>query len=197
MSKEYRKSKGWVLPVSLILILLIILIVIIILLNGHTTITSTFVDHKKTETLVCEGNKVNYSNFAYSDTDDKLLKINAAFENDKLETISLIYKLKYQDEDTRYFSEARNHAEINESFYSDGMKTDDLNAKYSVSGNNLQFSIYAKGEDINVKSLKYFMLYNIYEVKNLTKEKMAKIYNEAGLDCKIKHNKTKEEVNEN
>ena len=41
------------------------------------------------------------------------------------------------------------------------------------------------------------MIYNIYEVKNLTKEKMAKIYNNAGLDCEIKHNKTKEEVNEN
>ena len=36
---------------------------------------------------------------------------------------------------------------------------------------------------------------NKMEVK-MTKEEMAKIYNNAGLDCEIIYNKTKEEVNE-
>ena len=85
---------------------------------------------------------------------------------------------------------------MNLSFYDDGMEADDLEAKYSFLGNSLQMTLYAKKDDLNQKSLRYFMLLNIYNVDSLTKEKMAKTYNEKGLDCEIKYNKTKEEVNE-
>ena len=54
-----------------------------------------------------------------------------------------------------------------------------------------------KSDEFGQKPFRYFMLNNIYNAEKLTKEKMAKIYNEAGLDCVIKNNKTKEEVNEN
>ena len=195
--KRDNKTTSWLIPVILILIFVIIIIIVIKALNGNTTVTGEYEGTKKLETLVCESDTVSYSIFNYDSSDSKSLKINAAFEDDRLGSISLFYKLNYPNEEMAKKSESINHAAMNLSFYDDNMKTDDLSAKYSFIDNSLQMSIYARSNDFNEKSLRYFMLYNIYEVKNLTKEKMAKIYNEAGLDCEIKHNKTKEEVNEN
>ena len=195
--KKGEKTNNWLIPIILILIFVIIIIIIINALNGKTTITGEYEGTKKLETLVCESDQVDYSIFNYDNSDSKSLKVNAVFENEKLSSISLYYKLNYPNNEMAKKSESVNHAAMNLSFYDDDMKTDDLNAKYSFIDNNFQMSIYARESDFNEKSLRYFMLYNIYEVKNLTKEKMAKIYNNAGLDCEIKHNKTQEEVNEN
>ena len=165
-------------------------------LKGKTTITGEFEGNKKLETLVCQADGRDYPVFNFDNSSSKSLKINAVFNNDELESISLYYKLNYANEELARKSESVNHAAMNLSFYDDEMKTDDLNAKYSFVDNSFQMSIYAKKDELNEKSLRYFMLYNIYEVKSLTKEKMAKIYNEAGLNCEIKDNKTKEEVND-
>lgn len=195
MKKEEKKI-NWLIPVILVLIFVIIIAIIINSLRGNTTYTGSFDNGKKTDTLVCYSEQVSYPIFNYDNSSSKSLKINVVFENDKLGSISLYYKLNYPYEEMAKKSESVNHAAMNLSFYDVGMKTDDLNAKYSFVDNDFQMSIYARSTDLNEKSLKYFMLSSIYEVKNLTMEKLAKIYNEAGLDCEIKYDKTKEEVNE-
>ena len=40
--------------------------------------------------------------------------------------------------------------------------------------------------DINNKTMKYFLLDKVPDIKTVTLEKMARIYNEAGLNCDIK-----------
>lgn len=193
-----KKKKGdWLIPTGLILIFVAIIAAILFFLNGQTTITGEFEGQKSLETLVCKSERTTYPIFAFDESDSKSLKINAVFENENLSSISLLYKLNYDDKDALSFSEARNHAEMNEKFNIDGMNPDSLSAKYGIMNDGMQFSIYAKDNDVNEKTLKYFMLNNITEVNQLTKEKMSKVYNSAGLDCVIKYNKTKEEVNEN
>ena len=195
-NKKRVKSRGWLMLASVILIFVAIVIFLIAALNGKTVVTGEFDGNKVTETLVCESERVNYPFFKYDNSNSKSLKINAIFEDEKIGSISLFYKLNYSNEEMAKKSESVNHAAMSESFASDGMKFDDLNSKYSFLDNSLQMSLYAKNSELNEKSLRYFMLYNIYEVGNLTKEEMAKIYNNAGLDCEIIYNKTKEEVNE-
>jgi hypothetical protein len=159
---------------------------VLFLLNGQTIITGEYEGQKIVETLVCESKVTAYPIFKYDNASSKDLKINAAFDNDKIETISLIYRLNYTDKEEINFSEARNHSAMNQSFNSDGLQADALSAKYGVLNDGLQLSIYAKGEDINSKTLKYFMANSITNMKDLTKEKLAKIYNAVGLDCKIR-----------
>lgn len=194
--KKKEKKLNWLIPVILVLIFVIIIAIIINSLRGNTTYTGSFDDGKKTDTLVCQSDQVSYPIFNYDNSNSKSLKINAIFEDEKIGSISLFYKLNYSNGEMAKKSESVNHAAMSESFASDGMKFDDLNSKYSFLDNSLQISLYAKNSGLNEKSLRYFMLYNIYEVGNLTKEEMAKIYNNAGLDCEIKYDKTKEEVNE-
>ena len=167
--KKRVKSRGWLMLASVILIFVAIVIFLIAALNGKTVVTGEFDGNKVTETLVCESERVNYPFFKYDNSNSKSLKINAIFEDEKIGSISLFYKLNYSNEEMAKKSESVNHAAMSESFASDGMKFDDLNSKYSFLDNSLQMSLYAKNSELNEKSLRYFMLYNIYEVGNLTK----------------------------
>ena len=195
--KKKVKKVGWLVPTSLVLIFVAIIAIIILLLNGETKITGEFEGQKNTEALICEGEETAYPIFKYDNANSKSLKINAVFEDEKLTSISLIYKLDYDTEEEMKKSESVNHVAMSDNFADDGMEFDDLNSKYSFLDNSLQFSLYGRGDELNQKSLRYFMLLNIYDKDKLTKEKAAKTYNEKGLDCEIKHNKSKEEVNEN
>lgn len=192
-----KSSPNWLTIISPVLIFVALLAILLFFLNGETTMTGEFEGQKNPETLFCESNETAYSIFAFDESDSKSLKVNAVFEDEKLNSISLIYKLNYSDKDTLSFSEARNHAEVNEHFKADGMNPDSLSAKYGIMSDGMQFSIYAKDDDISNTTLKYFMIINNTSTDQLTKEKLSKLYNKVGLNCIIKTNKTEEEVNEN
>lgn len=195
-SPKKANSSSWLVLTGLALIMVAIVAIILFFLNGQTVITGEFEGRKISETLTCESNNVAYPIFAFNEADDKLLKINTVFEDESLSAISLMYKLDYSDQDTLSFSEARNRAAMNESFRNDGMKPDSLDAKYGIMSDGMQFSIYAKSSDINEKTLKYFMLDSTIKTNQLSKEKLAKLYSNAELNCMIKTNKIKKEVDE-
>lgn len=199
MKIENQKTRirihNYVSWIFLILFCVIISIIVTILLNGNTTITGVFQGNTVTDTLVCESDQVAYSIFAFDGSASKNLRINAIFEDNQLNSVSLMYKLNYNDQETLSFSEARNHVEVNESFKNDGLNYDALNAKYGIMSDGIQFSIYAKDNNINEKTLKYFMISSIYDISKIDIEKMSKSYNDKGLNCIIKYS-TKEEVNE-
>ena len=197
MNKTDDDSRNRLILAGLILVIFIIIAIVIRSMTGSTVVTGEHEGQLITETLVCESDQTSYPFFEHDNTDSKNLKVNATFENDKLASISLVYKLDYASLEEAKNSESFNHADLNLSFYDDDMEADSLNAKYSFLGNSLQLTIFAQKEDITEKTLKYFMLYNVYSPEKLTQEKLAKTYNEKGLSCTIKSNNTKEEVNEN
>lgn len=190
-----RKTSKWLVPTGLVLIFVAIIMMLVFLLKGQTTIIGEYDGQKNTETLVCESNDLAYSFFAFDGSDSKSLKINAIFNESTIQSISLVYKLNYHDGDTQYYSESRNHSEMNQYFSKDGMKPDSMNAKYSAINNALQFSIFVDRNDITSKTIKYYMLNNVYNVEKLSIKEAAEYYNKKGLGCKIKQNNT-EEVNE-
>lgn len=191
-SPKKANLSSWLVLTGLMLIMVAIVATILFFLNGQTVITGEFESRKVSETLVCKAKDVAYPIFAFNEADDKLLKINTVFEDENLSSISLMYKLDYSDQDILSFSEARNRAAMNESFRNDGMKPDSLDAKYGIMSDGMQFSIYAKGSNINEEILKYFMLDGVIGINQLTKEKLAELYNNVGFNCVIKTNKIEE-----
>lgn len=193
MENDKRTAK-WLNQIGVVLIFVAILVLLWFLLNGSTTIENKPEESKTIETLVCESDEVSYPIFDFDHSISKSLKINVIFEDDSVESIALFYGLDYSDEETMKKSESHNHAAMNMSFYDAGMKTDDLNAKYSFVDKRFQMSIYTKKSEITQKSMKYFMLNDLYDINELNKEKTARIYNDKGLDCVVINNK---EVNGN
>lgn len=183
-AKEKRKSKFT--SIILVLVFVAAIVIVVLLMNGKTTITGDFEGSKKIETLACWSDTISYPIFKYDNSSTKSLKINAMFENEKLSSISLYYKLGYPNEEMMRKSESVNHAAMNLSFYDNGMGTDDLEAKYSFVNNSLQMSIYIKSANLDNKSLRYFMLDGSQEVSSLSEWTMAEAYNDIGLNCEIK-----------
>ncbi len=184
--KTYRSAMNWPPLIGLILIFVAIIGFVMFLQNGETIVTGEFGKSAKRESLACETRNVSYSIFDYDNAKEKNLKINATFSDNGLDSISLVYRLGYEDETELEYSEARNHATVNQRFYEDGMAPDSLSAKYGIVGDSVQFSIFANDGDMNNKTMKYFLLDNVPDIKTVTLEKMARIYNEAGLNCDIK-----------
>lgn len=183
--KTTRPAVNWPL-VGLILVFVAIFGFILFLQNGETVVTGEFDKPEKRESLACEAKNIPYSVFDYDNAKEKSLKISITFSDNSFDSASLIYWLEYDDEEELEYSEARNHAVMNQKFDADGMSPDSLNAKYSVIDSGMQFSIFVSGDDINNKILKYFLLDKVIDSKAITLEKIAKIYNEAGLNCDIK-----------
>lgn len=188
-----KKTNKWLFPTGIAFLFIAFVMLLISLLTGHTTITGSFESQNKVETAICESAKTAYSLFAFDGSDNKSLRISAIFNNDALSSISLIYKLEYHDEESLYYSEARNHSEMNQNFSNDGMKPDSLTAKYSVVSSGLQFSIFARGEEIGNKTLKYFMLDENTNISDSTVKEVTNHYNKLGLNCTIKNNNKEEE----
>ena len=184
--KTTRSAVNWPPLVGLILVFAAIFGFILFLQNGETVVTGEFDKPEKRESLTCEADNIPYSVFDYDSAKEKNLKINITFSDNSLDSVSLVYWLKYDDEEELEYSEARNHAVMNQKFDKDGMAPDSLSAKYSVIDGGIQFSIFASGSDINNKSLRYFLLDRVIDIKSITLEKLAKIYNEAGLNCDMK-----------
>ena len=184
--KTTRSAINWPPLVGLILVFAAIFGFVMFLQNGETVVTGDFGKQEKRESLACEKKNIPYSVFDYDNAKEKELKINVTFIDNSFDSISLMYWLKYDDEEELKYSEARNHAVMNQKFDEDGMAPDSLDAKYGILNGSVQFSIFASGDDVDKKVLKYFLLDKVTDVKTVTLEKMAKIYNEIGLNCDIK-----------
>ena len=195
-AKKSKNNKTKMIIAGIMLICVAIVCVAGILMQGGTTVTGSYEGLRKREALTCESDLMVYPLFKFDESIGKSLKINVIFGEGGLGSISLLYKLDYTNIQDARFSEAYNHAEMNKTFSKDGLGVDALGVKYGVLSDGLQFSIYSKGDEISNKILKYFMLDDVGDIKNLTREKMTKVYNNIGLNCKIEYNYDYEEENE-
>lgn len=193
MKKKDKNYSSWLLCAGLVSIAVLVAVLLPILLNGNTTIVGGFDTSKTLDTLVCSSEVTAYPIFDFDYSASKSLRINIVFDEDSIDSISLMYKLNYADAETMTKSGAHNHAAMNLSFYDVGMKTDDLNAKYSFVDNSFQMSIYAKKNELTQKSLKYFLLDDLYDITILDKDTIANTYNNKGLGCVVKNEKEVDE----
>lgn len=183
-SHKKKRGQKWVLIlIGIICITTAFVLLILFLLQGNTKTISEGSNIETTESITCEGSNTPYPFFKYDDSKSKSIKINAIFNDSKLETISLTYRLGYDDAKQAEQSSAENHASLNKQFYEDSLGADSLGTHFSVLKKTMQLSLHADATEITGITSKYFLIDNTSD--NHKKESLTKIFNSKGLDCII------------
>ena len=157
-NNKMRNLNSWMIVLGMVLIFVAAILIFLFLVRGQTTITGGWPEPDKAQSLMCEADGIDYPFFSYDISTEKKIKINVVFSSDQIDAISLRYILSYNNEQRAVSSEALNHIAMNDSFGKDGLGFDALGARYSIAGNSLQLSLYARGDEVNMISLPYFML---------------------------------------
>lgn len=186
MENSKKKSRFRIdfVATGVLLIVVAVVCLLISLTNGKTTIVNTYDNAKGRDSVVCESNITTYPLFSYDNSDSKTIKINAVFDSDRLISISLVYKLKYSNQSEIRKSESVNHGALNISLQNEGFNPDAFEAKYSKLEDGLQLSLFASGDEISSKALKYFMLDGL--TPSYTQEDFRDIYVSQGFNCEIR-----------
>ena len=183
MENKSKKDHGWIyVLIGLICVIVSIVSIILFLLQGDTKTTSGG-KIEVSETITCEGDGIFYPLFKYDNSKRKTILIKALFNDDKFETINLVYKLDYDNIEQAKQSNNENHAAMNKSFAADSLSADSFEAHYSDLKDGAQMALYAKAKELNGVTAKYFLLDG---VTNYTKDNLTKKYNDQGLNCIIK-----------
>lgn len=170
---------------GMFLVIVAVVLLLAFFLRGQTTVSGENPDVKSTISLNCVSDDYKYDFFPYDNSDNKNLKIDIIFENEKVSSASLVYMLYYQDVESITESDAENHASMNINFSKDGLEADALNANFSKLSDGLKMSLYANIEDINDVTSKYFLL--DYFDKGYTIKNIQRVYESKGLICKSNH----------
>ncbi len=182
--KKRKKSKtNWPATIGTSLLLTAIVLIICFFLQGETKVTNNDVAVEASKSLACEVEGAQYPFFKYDNATKKTTKVNAIFNGDKLDTISLIQELYYNSSDEIVRSEAENHAALNLKTQGEGLGPDAFGANYAKLSDRLKFSMYAKAEQLKYETVKYFEL-DWVESGTYNLPTMEKIYTEKGFDCK-------------
>lgn len=194
MEKENHKkgNNRWifVLAGSLLLVVAVVLI-LMFLMQGSSSSTDNGGTSETIESLSCEGEKDDYPFFKHVDgVDKKSTKVNATFNNDKLNTISFTYKISYNDKnkDHKEIEQAStdNYIDVTKDFQDSGLNADALGIRFSTLTDGVQMSLYADSKGLSNVSSKYFLLdsangsYKINSVK--------KLYENMGMKCTTNKN---------
>lgn len=187
MDNNNHKKKGihnWILVlIGIICIVTTFVLLIIFLLQGNTTISDEGGDVDITESITCSSDDFTYPFFKHNEANGSSIKINAIFDDSKLDTISLTYKLEYDEEEQAKQVSAINHASLNGHFKDDSLGADALGAHYSVTKGTMQLNLHAEASDITGITSKYFMIDNTSG--NHSKDTLIKMFNNKGLNCII------------
>lgn len=183
MKKTTTKTLGLILVI--VAVVGFIIVVLLYLMHGNIVTTNNEITSISSRLLSCVSDEVPYPVFTYDNSDKKELKVDLIFAGDRLKTIALNYTLYYGSKEAIMSSEAVNHADMNLSFYGNGLGSDALNAKYTKLSDGLRFSLYAHGVDVNAAIARYFMLSRIDDNDDLPNimEWYQKKYEEQGLVC--------------
>ena len=171
--------------IGMFLVIVAVVLLLAFFLRGQTTVSGENPDVKSTISLNCVSDDYKYDFFPYDNSDNKNLKIDIIFENEKVSSASLVYMLYYQNAENITESDAENHASMNINFSKDGLEADALNANFSKLSDGLKMSLYANIEDINDVTSKYFLL--DYFDKGYTIKNIQRVYESKGLICKSNH----------
>ena len=182
--KSEKRDHAWVyVLLGIACIIILVIVWLVYLLQGDTKTTSEG-EVIKSEAIACEGEGMLYPFFDHDGSNSKTVKINAVFNDDKLDAIALTAKLYYDDVRQIERSNTNNHAAMNESFASDALGADSLDAHYSSLQDAMQMTLYARVKDLNGVTSKYFLADG---VSDYSKSALTRHYNDRGLNCVVKN----------
>ena len=141
---------------GILLIILAIVALLCLFMKGETKISGEWLGTESTESIACHITNKVYPFYTYDNSKSKETEVNIIFNNNKIQSMSLVNILYYDDEKTAIDSENLNHIAMNDSFGANGLKFDDLNLKFAKFDGGLQMNIYS--DSVNGASAKYFLL---------------------------------------
>ncbi|MBR3269634.1 hypothetical protein IKG07_00015 [Candidatus Saccharibacteria bacterium] len=181
--KTKKNSKrNWYILILVVGIILLIIFIIWLLMKGDVKTTGEYPNDTSPQSLECAKKNVAYSFFHRDDPSSAEVKITAVFADSKLDSISLVHRTKYNDEQTARLMSDSHEGNMNISLQEKGIYPYSLGATYSQDKNVAQMLLYAKAAELDETTIKYFMLDSVPE--NLTGYKRG--YLAQGFDCEIK-----------
>lgn len=181
--KTKKKSrKNWYILILLVGIILLVIFIIWLLTKGDVKTTGEYPNEFSPQSLECVKKDVAYEFFAKDNPSSAEVKINAIFANSKLDSISLTHRTAYNDADTAKKMSDAHEGNMNVSLQEKGMYPYSLGATYSQDKNVAQMLLYARANELNEATIKYFMLDSVPD--NLTGYKRG--YIAQGFTCEIK-----------
>ena len=189
-TKKYSQSTNMML-VGLALLVVAIVLLILFFINGKTDVGGGFPDPEKTISTTCTSERINYPYFSMDGSEKKELNIKIISADDKIDTISLVYRLYYNSEAAITESRDVNHFAMNKAFEAVDMEPDSLGATYSRLSDNFRFNLFAKAVKLDDKTKKFFMLDNLESEDGFSYREVQKIYIEQGFECITDENKNK------
>lgn len=153
-----RNGSGWLRVLGAILIVVAFILMVWFLVRGQTSVSISNPEDIAVQSLNCTLSGVKYPMATYDGSVDKKITINAVFENSKIDSISLVYLLNYDDPSLPKKSETVNHAKMNEAFSESGIRGDTLSANYSYDTEYFRLSLYARGGAYGYNTARFFML---------------------------------------
>jgi len=170
--------------ISIMLIVATITLIIGFLLRGKTTVTGNFPDPVSSDSIICEGDNIEYPYFKTSTAEKTTTRITSTFTDGKLSSVSMVYSLFDDNSSTINNSESANHARINLATQADGLGSDIFNLHFSKLADRLEARFYAEAKDINNVSSKYLMLEPLSDNNAVySKNFVQKNYEAKGLKC--------------
>lgn len=170
------------LTIGIFLIIVSIILIAVFLLKGQTTVTGQNGSTINSESLICESENQNYQFLSYDRTTRKTAKISALFNNNELNSISLLYTLYYSDLELVETSKTVNSAQLNVFYSKDGLPANSFFKSVSSSNITVTISLYADKTNFDNKTSKYFMADGLDKISNY--EDFKKLYTERGFTCK-------------
>ena len=183
-TKKQRQSNKMTV-IGIVLIAVAVVLFLAFQLNGQMKTTGGFPDSETSVSSTCQSITAEYPFFGKNSADKRDMTIKIIANDEKVDTISLIYKLYYSEEDLIRESRDVNHFEVNRAFSRDGMEADSLGASYAKMGDYFKFTLFAKAVNLNDVTKRYFLLDGLDSNSDgsFNYNKVVKAYELQGFNC--------------
>lgn len=177
-----KKKTRILLIMGFIMIGLAVILILIFFLRGKTTVTGEFPKSVADSSMKCAGDNIEYPFIHYNEpVTQSTTSANIVFKGEKIGEISLLLADRFSDERAASAGASVAHADMNQSFASNGLIADALSAGYQVSDSTLKMNLFAPADELDRNSSQYFLLDSAMRSKSMAEIKTY--YEEHGFIC--------------
>lgn len=180
---EKQKQSNNMALAGLALIVVAIVLLILFFVNGQTSVTGKFPDPETIVSTTCTSETISYPFFSLNDATKRDLNIKVVSSEEKIDTISLAYRLYYDSEAAITNSRDVNHFAMNKAFEAADMEADSLGATYSRLSDNFRFNLFTKAAKLDDRTKKFFLLDDVDSEDGFEYEEVQRAYEKLGFKC--------------
>ena len=179
-----RKKTDWLATAGISLMLTAVALMLWYFVHGETTVSGSNPSDETSVSLSCSTESKPYEYFVRDGSLSKKITVQAMFDDDTVKSISLVYKLNYDNLEDARASESTNHAGFNITLNKAGVSDKIVNPNYSYDESGLRFSLYVDASNYNTSTVRLFMIHGGDATKDMAAIKRN--YENQGFECMVK-----------